>query len=354
MRRNGLRKCLLQRRVAGRGIRCEEIREVDADATALRDLRAACADGRDRRAAQGVIARTDVDGERDILRNHVDRAREHRHLADRADEARVRFAVVLDEEHHLARRRQRVLAPAHRHCPCMAREPGDAYVEPRRAGNGGDDADRESLVQQDGTLLDVRFDVGDDIFSAPVDVAPAIGVAAEGRDRLPHRDAIVVGLVEPRRVELAGHGLAADQRRAEAHAFLVAEADDLERVGQPDVAVVEILDARDCGDDAEQAVVLTGIAHAVLVGSGHDDRRIRVGGFVAADDIAERVEIGVHAGTAHQAKQKVAGLLVLVAEIGARDARRVLGELREHVGLAEEFGSESHGVRWWRDSTSVS
>ena len=41
-----------------------------------------------------------------------------------------------------------------------------------------------------------------------------------------------------------------------------------------------------------------------------------------------------------------ASLLVLVAQIGARDARRILGELREHIRLAKKFGSESHGTVW--------
>src|SRR5437762_1244521 len=93
-------------------------------------------------------------------------------------------------------------------------------------------ASRQSLVQQHRTLLDVRLDVRDDVLPAPVDVLPAIGITAECDQRLPHRHARVVGLVEPRGLEAAGHRLAADQRGAKAHTFLVAEADDLERVRQ--------------------------------------------------------------------------------------------------------------------------
>ena len=122
---------------------------------------------------------------------------------------------------------------------------------------------------------------------------------------------VVVGLVEPRGIEAARHRLAADQRRAEAHAFLVAEADDLERVRQALAALVQIADARDRGDDAEEAVVLAGVAHAVLVRAGHHDRRVRIGRGVASDDVAERVEAGLHAGVAHEADQVFAGLLVL-------------------------------------------
>ena len=62
--------------------------------------------------------------------------------------------------------------------------------------------------------------------------------------------------------------------------------------------VVQILDAGDRGDDAEEAVVLAGVAHAVLMRAGHHDRRLRIGGLVAADDVAERVESARHAGVA--------------------------------------------------------
>ena len=106
---------------------------------------------------------------------------------------------------------------------------------------------------------------------------------------------------------------------------------------------MEILDAGDRRDDAEQAVVLAGVAHAVLMRACHHDRRIRGSGFVASDNVAKRIEIRGHPRISHEVDQVPAGLLVLLAQVGARDARRILGKLREHIGLAEKFGSKSHG-----------
>jgi hypothetical protein len=142
----------------------------------------------------------------------------------------VRFAVALDEEHHLACRSERVLPAAHRHRSGVAGEPRDTHAYPRGAGDRGDDAHRQVLVQQHGALLDMRFDIRNDVSAAPVERAPTIGIAAEVDQRLSHRDPTVVGLIEPRRIERSGHRPATDQRGAETHTFFVAEADDLKRV----------------------------------------------------------------------------------------------------------------------------
>ena len=223
------------------------------------------------------------------------------------------FAIAFDEQHHFARCRERVLAAAHRNGARVSGETGYRHAQARRAGDRSHDADREALVQQHRALLDVRLDERDDVLAAPVDIAPAIRIAAEVDERLPHRDALVVGLVEPSRLEAAGHRLAPDQRRAEAHAFLVAEADNFERVRQALAAVVQVLHAGDGGEDAEQPIVLARVSHAVLVRAGHHDGRIRIYRFVPTDDVAERIEPRCHASAAHQADQVLAGLLVLLA-----------------------------------------
>ena len=118
--------------------------------------------------------------------------------------------MALDEQHHFTCRGQRVLPPAHWHGTGMSREARHARIETRPSGDGGDDADRQAFVQQHGPLLDMRLDIGDDILAAPIDVAPAVGITAECLERFAHRDAGVVRFIEPRGIEPARHGLAAD------------------------------------------------------------------------------------------------------------------------------------------------
>ena len=118
----------------------------------------------------------------------------------------------------------------------------------------------------------------------------AFGVEPERRQRLAHRRARAIAAVEQPRVERAGDRAAAQQRRAEAHAFLVGEAHDLDRERQARAARVQRVDAIDRGHDAQHAVVLAGIAHGVEVRAQHQARRARRRAFVAADHVADRVE----------------------------------------------------------------
>jgi len=82
--------------------------------------------------AQCVVARADIDRQFDVLRNDVDRAGKNVQLADRANQAIMRFAVALDEEHHFACRRERILPPAHRYGSGVAGKPRHVHAHPYR------------------------------------------------------------------------------------------------------------------------------------------------------------------------------------------------------------------------------
>ena len=309
----------------------------------LRDVGEARANRRDRGAAQRVVAGADVDRECDVLRDHVDRARQHRHLADGADEPRVAFAVPLDEEHHLGGGGERVLARAHRHGPRVTGETRDAHVEARAAGDRGDDADRQSLVQQHGTLLDVRFDVGDDVLPAAVDAAPAVRIAAEVDERLPHRDAVARRSCRAIRA-----------RSVPAIALLpISVAPKRTPSSSPKPTISSVYGRRtprSCRSLTHAIAVmmpkrpsyrpalrtLSWCEPVITTGAPG------IGGLVAPDDVAERVEVRRHSRAPHEPDQVLAGLLVLRAQVRARDARRVLAEAGEVVGLAHQFGSETH------------
>ena len=58
---------------------------------------------------------------------------------------------------------------------------------------------------------------------------------------------------------------------------------------------------------------------------------------IAADDVAERIESGVHARFAHPAEDALAGLAVLRRQVGARDAARLFGDRTEDIRLRAGF-----------------
>ncbi len=183
----------------------------------------------------------------------------------------------------------------------MARDPFDFDGKATRAVDRGHDADRQALGLEHGALLDVEFHVREHVGPPARRAGDAVGIQPECRQRLAHRRARAIVAVEQLHVERAGDRAASEQRRAEAHAFLVREAQDLERERKARAALVQRMDTIDRGHHAQHAVVLAGIAHGVEVRAQHQARRAGSVAFIAADHVADRVEPGAHAGLAHPA-----------------------------------------------------
>src|SRR5215208_195645 len=90
-------------------------------------------------------------------------------------------------------------------------------------------------------------------------------VSTEGPNRLRKRHAVPVLEAQAPLVEGPGVHGAAKKGRTEADALLGGECDDLECGGQPLVAVVQALDARDRHHDAQNTIVLAGVSHGIEV-----------------------------------------------------------------------------------------
>ncbi len=110
------------------------------------------------------------------------------------------------------------------------------------------------------------------------------GIEAGLAQRVAHRHAARVDVVEHRVIERAGYCATSEQRRAEAHAFLVAEAQHLDREGKARPAGIERVHAFDGGDHAEHAVVLSGIANGIEMRTQHQARLSGSRALVAAGD----------------------------------------------------------------------
>ena len=85
-----------------------------------------------------------------------------------------RARALFDREHHFGRRGQRVAAQAHRRRARVAGDAVHADLEPRRAVDRGDDAERQALRLQHRPLLDMHLDEGGDV-RAPKVEAPRSG-----------------------------------------------------------------------------------------------------------------------------------------------------------------------------------
>ena len=112
--------------------------------------------------------------------------------------------------------------------PAWPATPSTPTVEPRCAVDRGDDAKRQPLRLEAGTLLDMRLDVRGDTLAPKK--RRAFRIAAERDQRLAHRDAVGVALIERILRIASGKRERTGEGRAKAHALLIAEGHDFNRV----------------------------------------------------------------------------------------------------------------------------
>ena len=166
-----------------------------------------------------------------MARNHVGRAGPDFQTPDGRDEIGFSARARLDRQRHFGGGGQRVAAQAHRRRAGMAGHAVHPDLEPGRAVDGGNDAERQTLRLQHRPLFDMGLDEGGDI--ARADRTRLFGIAAESLQGVAHRDPASVPLVE-RILEVgAGERPRTRQRCPETDALLIPEGDDLDGVVEP-------------------------------------------------------------------------------------------------------------------------
>src|SRR3954463_2898266 len=294
--------------------------------------------------AQLVARRADVDRELGLARDDVDRARPCLDAADGADELGTGARYALDREHAFRGGSERVVAQVHRHGAGMPGGATQASAQAREAVDRSDHADRQSLGFQHRSLLDVHLYIGEQAALRATELQAALRIETELAERLAHRSSGRVARLERPGIEPAGECAAAEHRRAEAHAFLVAKADHLERKRQPAPGTREGTDAFDRRDHAEHAVVAAGVAHGVEVRAEDEARCAARAAVIAADGIADRIERRAHAGFAHPAEYEVGGRAVLRRQEDARQAARQLALPGELVAALHDAVGIEHAA----------
>ena len=207
---------------------------------------------------------------------------------------------------------------------------------------------RQVLRLQHRPLLDMDLDIAQHVIGPARSVGYPGGIAAELLQRFAQADAVGVAHVQGRRVEGPRHGARAVQRHREAHAFLVAEGQHLDREGQALEPAVKRGNRRDRGDDAQVAVVLAGVPHGVDVGADQQGRQAGFDPLVAADDVADGVDPRLHPRFPHPGEHLERRRLVLRRQVQSGQPSRFLGEAGESFEPVERRRLPPIWCRsWW-------
>ena len=199
----------------------------------------------------------------------------------------------------------------------MAGHADDAAPVAHAAVDRGDHAQRQAHLEQHRALLDVHFDeaqVARGIAPQRGDVVDAQAGVLHG---FAHRDALGVALVQPFLPEVADQRARAQEGGGVALAFLLGEADHFQVIRQAAALAMQFPHARHGHEDAQPAVVLAAVAHRVVVAAGHQRGGVGPLGAVAADHVADGVDLDfVEAAVAHPVADALGAGAVRVRQVG--------------------------------------
>ena len=295
----------------------------------------------DREPAVHVGRRADVDGKGHLPRDHIGGAGHGVDVADGADQAvPVGAAKMLDRADALGGARERIAPQRHRYGAGVPGHAGQPRRHPCRARNRGDDADGKVFGFQHRPLLDMQFEIGEQFAAGTRGGADMIGIEAEVLQRLAHGNAVGIAHPQHALVKGAGDRAAAEQRGGEADALLVGKAGDLDRERQPLAAPVQVRDAGDRGDEAERPIPFAGVTHGIVMRAEHQAWQAGRSALVAAADIADGIEMRVHAGFAHPGQDQIGRGAMLFGEKDAGEMLVVFRNRAERVDPADDLLAE--------------
>ena len=97
---------------------------------------------------------------------------------------------------------------------------------------------------------------------------------------------------------------------------------------------------------------LPALTDGVHVRAGDQKRCVGRAARVAADDVAQCVNVRGEASGAHPRRDRVGGAPMLRREVSAREDFRILADRAKRFALLEDGGAEVHGVRRCRASVA--
>jgi hypothetical protein len=248
-----------------------------------------------------VLGVADVEGGDRRPRHDVGCAGQRGETPDRGDEPGLGAGGRLHRQDELGQRAGRVATQVHRHGARVPRPPREAYLRARGTRDRRDHPHRRAALLEHRTLLDVHLDVAEQACLAPRGAGDRARLGSERRERLADRHAVVIGLLQQRRVERPGDRPAPQVGGAETQALLVGEAEHVESEGQADVLRAQALHARHGDQHAERPVERPRVADAVQVRAHQPRSRVRVRAGQVPDKVARRIDSHRHARFGHPA-----------------------------------------------------
>ena len=248
-------------------------------------------------------------------------------------------------ERQVGQAEERVPPELERGRPGVGRRSRERAPEVSLAGDGLDDADGNSLVVEDGALLDVELEIGVEV--GPADVGREDPLDRESRPLEDLREkGAELGPLAPQglSVEEPEEGPAAEEIADEVP-FLVRERGDLEGLRRAGASLPDAPQAFEGRQDAHRAVEHPAVEDRVDVRAGHDGLS---GAVEPAEDIARPVLAAGQAGLGDPVLEPGPGFEVGPAERRPADpALGVAAEFRQSLDVRPEAAgvdADVHGV----------
>jgi hypothetical protein len=249
--------------VAGRGWSLISHLDLGLNASQPADLRDTVHDVAHGRLSDGVVWRANIECEARRARHRIHRGMGDLQPSDGRHQVRLGLGALLNCRYHDRGGGQSVAPQGHRRCAGVGALANDRDLAAARAADRRDHPDRPVLGFEDRALLDMNFDVADDVFRQSSFGCYSRRVATEREERFPTGNPLHVALLEGGLIEEAGQRARPAERRGKADAFLVAERHDLHGEGESSPLLAKAIDDLNGRHDTEIAVIRTRLTHGV-------------------------------------------------------------------------------------------
>ena len=251
---------------------------------------------------------------------------------------------------------QRIGPQVHRCRPGVSGLAGEREPQPTLPGNRGDHTHRQRLPLEQDALLDVHFDITEESGGIVSGVRNGLGNQAEIFHGLPHRDAAFIRPRKPGRVEASRHGVTAEVRQTESHAFLLAESEDIEVKRQDHIA--KCCGTGNAGENTHRPIVLAAVGDGIQMRADEQDRCITSNGALAADQVAGLIDTATQSRCLHPVGDELVRLPHRMAGEGAGDRAGFIRACRQQLAAVPHLSAQwqEHGgvlIGGWGHATHI-
>jgi len=220
-------------------------------------------------------------------------------------------------------RQQSIVALVHGSGPGMIGKAFDGDFGVQNAYDSLDHAYVDLLLLQNGSLLDMEFEVSGDAFRTPIGVAQLVDITTDEFNSFAHGLATLALEVEQLVV-----GAGAEDVAAYGASFFVLKEDDLERMAQLNSVFIQDLCDLDGSQRTKNAIVVATLGDRINVGADEQRLERSVATRTRTNDVSRRIDVHRESCLAHELHGVFASLAVSFGVGDAADAPfRVLAKV---------------------------